>query len=101
MRERESASECECYSVCECVFMCTLWLPGGDELPSFLHSKVREIMAFFSSSKNDLSFHSVFSLSIGIVGGNGEEGSLMSLIKSRLTCIFGRHQLWRTNSRST
>lgn len=47
-----------------CVCVCTLWLPGGEKLPSFLHSKVREIMAFLSSSKNDLSFHSSFSLSL-------------------------------------
>lgn len=51
------------------VCVCTLWLPGGEKLPSFLHSKVREIMAFLSSFKNDLSFHSSFSLST--VGGGG------------------------------
>lgn len=82
--------------------MCTLWLPGGDKLPSFLHSKVREIMHFFSSSKNDLSRKSTFSLStVEIGGGNGEEGSLTSLIKGSLTCIFGRYQLWWTMSRRT
>lgn len=95
------ASECECNSVCDkCV--CTLWLPGGEKLPSFLHSKVREIMAFLSPFKNDLSFHSSFSLStVGGGGGNGEDGGLTSLIKSRLACTFGRHQLWGTKSRRT
>lgn len=81
------------------VCVCTLWLPGGEKLPSFLHSKVREIMAFLSSFKNDLSFHSSFSLSTVGGGGNVEEGGLTSLIKSRLACTFGRHQLWWTKSR--
>lgn len=82
--------------------MCTLWLPGGDKLPSFLHSKVREILALVSSSKNDLSLCSTFSpCTVGIGGGHGEEGSLTSLIKSRLTCILGRHQLWWMKSRRT
>lgn len=54
------------------VCVCTLWLPGGEKLPSFLHSKVREIMAFLSPFKNDLSFHSSFSLST--VGGGWKWG---------------------------
>lgn len=98
-RKRESVSIHVQVNVSVTVFVsvcvCTLWLPGGEKLPSFLHSKVREIMAFLSSSKNDLSLHSSFSLSTER-GGGGLERGLTSFIKSRLACTFGRHQLWWT-----